>query len=291
MHIAHIKALGADTAGMSSEIIDLIEAAQDNGQAVTADQYPWLASSTTLSAALIPPWANEGGANERLKRFDDPTARDRLRADIAENLRRRNGPEAILFVAGNPDRLGKTLAEVAETAQLDAVDATIALLREGDQLIANFNQTDDDVRAFMQRPWVGTSSDSSPGHPRAVGSFAEKYHEYVVAQKVISVGEFVRSSTSATADAFGIPERGRLQTGHFADVVIFDPDRFAATATYTDPTSLSEGVVLTMVNGEAVVENDTPLDIAAGRPLLHTPTAGICPDPPSTTSTTTTSPG
>lgn len=257
-----------------------------DGVDVTADQYPWLASSTLLSSALLPPWANEGGADQRLQRFDDPAVQERLRTDIAENLRTRNGPEAILIVAGEPGNVGKTLAEIAEETQTDPVDATIDLMRQGDGLIANFNQTDEDVEAFMQRPWVGTSSDSSPGHPRSVGSFAQKYDEYVVQQEVISLGEFVRSSTSATADAFGIAERGRLQAGHFADIVVFDPERFAATATYTDAESLSEGIVLTMVNGDAAVENDTSLDTAAGRPLLHSPPDDMCPDATSAEPTT-----
>jgi N-acyl-D-aspartate/D-glutamate deacylase len=279
VHLAHIKALGADAKGKSAEIIAMVEAAQAAGQKVTADQYPWLASSTLLSAALIPPWANAGGRAALLARLDDPAVQARLHADIAENLRLRYGAEAVLIAAGNPKYVGRTIAQIAQAAQVGAVDAVVLVLRESDNLIANFNQGDDDVRAFMARPWVGTSSDSSAGHPRAVGSFAQKYAEYVVRQQHISLGQFVRSSTAFTADALGIAERGRLRAGHFADIVVFDPARFAARATYTAPTALSTGVVLTMVNGQAVVENDVPRRVAAGRALLRAPRAGLCPAP------------
>ncbi|HYP71809.1 MAG TPA: amidohydrolase family protein, partial [Variovorax sp.] len=209
---------------------------------------------------------------------DDPAVQVQLRAGITENLRLRNGAEAILIAAGNPKYVGKTLAEIAQASTGgEAVDATILVLRESENLIANFNQSDEDVRAFMKRPWVMTSSDSSPGHPRAVASFPQKYGEYVVRQKVISIGQFVNSSTSLTADSLGIVDRGRLKVGKFADIVVFDPVRFKARATYTAPTVLSEGIVLTMINGQAVVENDVPKNVAAGRALLRVPDASLCP--------------
>lgn len=277
VNVSHIMALGLDVQGQRGELIQMIEAAQAAGQNVTADQYPWLASSTYLSAALIPSWANAGGRTALLARFDDPAVQDRLRTDITENLRIRGGASAILFAAGNPAYVGKTLAEAAQAAGVDAVAATILVLRQSENLVANFNQSDDDVRAFMQRTWAMTSSDSSTGHPRAYGSFSQKYAEYVVRQKLISIGHFVRSSAALTADTLGLVERGRLKAGHFADIVLFDPARFEAKATYTAPATLSEGIVLTMVNGQAAVENDVPTNVAAGRALLRTPKAGTCP--------------
>lgn len=278
VHIAHIKALGADVQGMSGQLIKMVEDAQAAGQKVHADQYPWLASSTYLSAALIPAWANAGGRPALLQRFDDPAVQERLRAGIAENLRLRNGAAAVLIAAGNPKYVGKTLAQIAQASTRgDAVDATILVLRESENLVANFNQSEEDVRAFMKRPWVMTSSDSSPGHPRAVASFSQKYGEYVVRQKVISIGQFVNSSTSLTADSLGIVDRGRLKAGQFADIVVFDPARFKARASYTAPALLSEGIMLTMINGRAVVENDVPTNVAAGRALLRVPDPRLCP--------------
>lgn len=276
VHIAHIKALGVETQGMAGALIRMVEAAQQSGQKVTADQYPWLASSTNLSAALMPPWANAGGREALLKRFDDAAVQERLRKDITENLRLRNGPEAILISSGNPKYVGKTLQQIASATGTDAVAVVVQVLRESEVKIANFNQSDADVRAFMARPWVVTSSDSSAGHPRAVGSFAQKYAEYVVRQKHLSIGQFVRSSTALTADALGIAERGRLKAGHFADIVVFDPARFKARSTYTAPTLLSEGVVLTMVNGKPVVERDQPTGVAAGQVLLRKAREGLC---------------
>ncbi|SEA12865.1 hypothetical protein [Variovorax sp. YR216] len=183
--MAHIKALGVDVQGQSGDIIRRIDAARAKGLDITADHYPWTASSTRFSAALIPPWALDGGAKALLQRFDDPSVQQKLRTDIHENLRLRGGPDAILFADGNPKYVGKTLTQVMQASGQDAVDATIAVLRGGDLLIASFNQSDDDVRAFMKQPWVMTSSDSSPGHPRAVGTFSRKYDQYVVKESNI----------------------------------------------------------------------------------------------------------
>lgn len=276
VHVAHIKALGVDVQGQSGDIIKRIEKERAGGLDITADHYPWTASSTRFSAALLPPWANEGGRAATLQRFDDASQQERLRKDMRENLRLRGGPETILFSAGSTKYVGKTLADVAKASNADPVDAAIAVLRDGDLMIASFNQSDDDVRAFMKRPWVMTSSDSSLGHPRAYGTFARKYDQYVVKEHTISLAQFIRSSSSLTADTLGLKQRGHLRPGYYADVVVFDPARYVAKATYTQPTLLSEGVSTVLVNGQLAVDGGKPTGVGAGLPLLRTPKAGSC---------------
>ena len=81
------------------------------GQHVTADQYPWSASGTSLSASLVPRWAQDGGRTALLKRFDDASLAGKLRADMADNLRRRGGAASLLITTG-PHK-ASTLADVA----------------------------------------------------------------------------------------------------------------------------------------------------------------------------------
>lgn len=276
-NVAHIKALGKSVEGQSGTIIRMIEAARARGLRITADQYPWLASSTRFSAALIPPWALDGGRPAMLRRFDDPTQQQRLYRDIGENLRLRNGAGAILFSQGNPKYVGKTLQQLAQERNIDPVSAAIEVLRDGEIVIASFNQSNKDVVAFMKRPWVMTSSDSFHGHPRTVASFAEKYHEYVLNQHIITIAQFIRSSTSYPADALGISKRGRLQPGHFADVVVFDPVEYAPRATYVKNEERSVGVMATVINGELAVDEGKLTSAMPGRPLLRYPKQGICP--------------
>ncbi|XXQ56110.1 amidohydrolase family protein [Xenophilus aerolatus] len=277
VHVAHIKALGVAVQGQSGEVIRRIEAERAKGLAITADQYPWTASSTRFSAALMPPWALEGGREALLQRMADPAQQERLHKDITENLRLRGGPDAILFSAGNTKYVGKTLTQVMQGTGTDAIGATFAVLRDGDIHIASFTQSDDDIRAFMKRPWVMTSSDSVHGHPRMYATFARKYEQYVLKEKLITLPQFIRSSSALTADTLGLVKRGHLRPGWHADIVAFDPARYAARATYTQPALLSEGVRTVLVNGQLAVENGQLTNVAAGQPLLRVPKAGSCP--------------
>lgn len=270
VHIAHIKALGVDVQGQAPAIIALVEAAQARGQRVTADQYPWSASGTTLVAALVPQWAQDGGRTTLLARFDDAALGDRLRRDMAENLRKRGGAAALLITEGR--HKGRTLAAVASPG--DPVAAAIAVIREKDPAVASFNQSEADIQAFMKRPWVMTSSDASTGHPRVYGSFARKYAKYVVADRAITLRDFIERSSARTADIFGLDRRGHLRAGGFADIVVFDPRRYRERSTYDAPTRLAEGVRTVVVNGVIAVDKGKPTGGAAGRALARKPTGG-----------------
>lgn len=273
-HISHIKALGIDVQGQAGAIIAKVEAAQRAGQKVTADQYPWEASGTSLVASLMPLWAQDGGRPALLKRFDDPALAERLHRDTQENLRKRGGADKLLIVQGK--YVNRTLADVAKELGQDPVRAAISVIRIADPGVVSFNQSEADIVAFMKRPWVMTSSDASGGHPRVYGSFARKYAKYVKAEQVISLRDFVERSSSLTADTFGIQDRGRLRPGAFADVVVFDPQSYSARATYQSPRLLAQGVRTVVVNGVVALDNGAMTGKAAGRALAHAPTPGSC---------------
>ncbi|HYW17530.1 MAG TPA: amidohydrolase family protein [Allosphingosinicella sp.] len=271
VHISHIKALGVDVHGQAPAIIAKVESARRRGQAVTADQYPWSASGTSLAASLVPLWAQDGDRPKLLERLDDP----RLRSGMAENLRRRGGPAALLITEGALS--GRTLADIAKSRGEDPVAAAIAVIREGDPAVASFNQVEPDIKAFMRRPWVMTGSDASAGHPRTFGSFARKYAKYVDSERILNLRQFIERSSTLAADTFRLEGRGRLKAGAFADVVVFDPGRYAARATYAQPRLTAAGVGTVLVNGILAVDRGVLTGRAAGRALLHRPTPGTCP--------------
>ncbi len=267
VHIAHIKALGVDVHGQAPAIIAQIEAAQKAGQIVHADQYPWSASGTGLSAALLPRWAQDGGRPAMLKRFDDETTMARMRPEIAENLRRRGGSASLLITSGPTGVEGQTLEQVAKARGVDPVEAAIAILKQREAGVASFNQHEDDIAAFMTRPWVVTSSDASQGHPRYYASYARKYATYVKDKRVLDLGTFIDRSTVVTARMFGLDGRGALKAGAFADVIAFDPAKFGPRADYAHATLFSTGMRFVVVNGALAIENGEPTGSAAGRPL------------------------
>jgi N-acyl-D-amino-acid deacylase len=274
VHISHIKALGVDVQGMAPAIIAKVDAARAAGLNVTADQYPWSASGTSLVASLMPIWAQDGGRPALLKRFDDPALAAKLRAGIAENMRKRGGADKLLIVEGR--YRNQTLAAVARAMGKDAVDAAIAVIRIADPGVVSFNQSEADIATFMAQPWVMTGSDASGGHPRVYGTFARKYANYVVAEKLLTLRQFIDRSSALTADWFGLKDRGHLRAGAFADIVVFDPKAYASRATYQAPRLLAAGVRTVLVNGVVAVDRGRMTGKAAGRALPHTPPAGTC---------------
>lgn len=270
-HVSHIKALGVDVQGQAPAVIARIAAARAAGLNITASQYPWSASGSSMVASLVPLWAQDGGRTAMLARFDDPAQATRLHADIAENMRKRGGPTKLLITEGA--ERNRTLAEVAVATKTDPITAAIAVIRVGDPGVISFNQSEADIAAFMRQPWVMTDSDASPGHPRVYGSFARKYAKYVVADHVLTLREMIERSSSLTADTFGLTGRGHLKAGAFADVVVFDPRRYAPRATYQQPTELAVGVQTVVVNGILAVDGGKLTGRAAGRALPHRPPA------------------
>lgn len=267
VHIAHIKALGVDVWGKSEPIIETINAARASGQKVTADQYPWPASGTRISNALLPRWVKSGTAEDYMARLDDPALRDKILSETRENLRRRGGPKAVLITQDKEDWQGLTLDQIAANNDLPPEEMAIEIARRGDASIASFNMNADDIANFMRQPWVMTSSDGSNGHPRKYASFPRKYETYVKDMGLMDVGTFIHRSTGLTATTFGLCDRGFLRPGYKADIAVFDPDNFRQIADFHKPEELSEGVTYLFVNGEAVIKDGVSMPVLPGKVL------------------------
>jgi N-acyl-D-amino-acid deacylase len=280
VHFAHIKALGVDVHGQAQAVIDAVNAARAAGQDVTADQYPWLASGSSLDASLLPRWAVDGGAPALLKRLDDPATLARIRDEMQENMRRRGGAKSLLLIGEGFDWTGKTLEQMAQQWRLDPRDAALRIIRQSIETrqagqrdrgtsVASFNMAQTDVDLFMKQPWVVTSSDGSDGHPRMFATFPEKYLRYVKDRQVIDMPTFIHQSTGRTADIYRIDRRGYLRPAYFADVAVIDPAKFAPRADYIHPRELSVGVNKLFVNGMLAVDNSQTTGATAGRALLR----------------------
>jgi len=264
-NISHIKCLGVDVWGMSSAIIDTIRAARSRGLRITADQYPYRASGTHLGAALLPKWVF-ADIDDYTPRLMDPSLLPQIQAGVAENIRRRGGASSLLLVlAQMPGLAGKTLAEVAEVWELSAEDTAIKIIANGDAAIASFNMTEEDLFLFMQQEWVMTSSDGTTAHPRKYGSFPKKIREYVLEKRILPLATMIWKSSGLTAEVFGIPKRGQLKVGNYADVLIFNPTELRDNASYTDPARLSSGMWYIFLNGEVAVAEGEVQDRLLGR--------------------------
>ena len=281
VHIAHLKALGVDMHGKARDLVSIVEAARASGLNVTADQYPFVASGSSLQASLLPRWSVEGGRAALLKRLHDPATLPRIRTEMGENLRRRGGADSLLFNSTGQPWSGKTLAAMAAEWKVEPVDAALRIIgnANNDQAdsVTSFNMDPEDVKLLMRQPWVVTGSDGSDGHPRQYATFPEKYANYVQQDPVLTTAQFIRRSTGLTADILGLDRRGYLRPGYFADVVVLDAAAYRPKADYLHPAVLSVGVIDLWVNGELAVDAGQLTDALLGRVLSHVPTAGTCP--------------
>ena len=276
--VTHVKALGPRVWGYSQAIVERIDRARAQGIEVYADQYPYDASGTSITGALVPRWAQVGGGDSLLARIRDDETHARLRADMLDNLDRRGGADRLLFrdsPRGEDDIAGRTLAEVARERSMEPVDAAIDILSRGGAAVISFNMIERDIETLMRQPWTMTSTDgflAAPGqgfHPRGNGTYARKLSRYVIERKTVSLSQAIHSMTGLPASVFRMDDRGTIRPGAMADIVVFDLDRVTDRATYLEPYQLSEGMVYVMVNGELAIDGGEFTGAVAGRVLTR----------------------
>ena len=270
-NLGHVKALGVDVWGYADSVLRLMREERARGHMVVADQYPWTASGTGLSAALLPRWVQAGGRDSMLARIADPVQKQKMLAEMRDNMRRRGGDSTLLLINGGTSArpyIGKTLKEVGAAKGTPSAETALELIRTGiDMGVASFNMTEQDIETFMKDPFVMTSSDGSGGHPRLYGTYPRKIRRYVLDKPVITMQRMVQASSAQVADVYGIRERGWLKPGYYADVIVFDPKTIREQATYEAPEKLSVGMRWVFVNGKAAVAEGVPTGVMAGRGL------------------------
>ena len=273
VHISHIKALGKDVWGQSRQVVALIDDAREAGLDITANQYPWEASGTRISSALIPRWVMADSEEQRNARLRDPQQLPAIRDEMQQNLFRRGGPGAILVTADWSPHRGNTLARIAASMQVDAVDAAIEVVIGGDPSIASFVMSQDDIDVFAIQPWVMTGSDGGSGHPRLYATYPKAWQDFIVKRELLSIEQFVHRSSGQVADTLGLCDRGYIQPGQIADIAVIDAEHFLPAASYDRPTELSTGVDYLLVNGVIAIRDGEYQNQRAGLILRGKPSS------------------
>jgi N-acyl-D-amino-acid deacylase len=286
--IYHLKLAGKDNWNKLDGVTNTIESARHSGVRISANMYTYTAGATGLNAAM-PLWVQDGGLEAWIARLREPALRAKVIAEMRnphpgtwENLYAAAGAQGVLLLAFKNPKLkpltGKTLAEVAKMRGVSPEDAAIDLVVEdGTRVgVGYFLMSEDNIRRQVALPWVSFGSDEqgdapegvfllSAAHPRAYGNFARVFAEYVRKDHAISIEEAVRKLTSLPADNLSLKDRGRLKSGNFADVVVFDPRTIQDHATYERPHQLSTGVSYVVVNGILAIKDGKPTGVASGR--------------------------
>lgn len=276
VQLSHHKASGQKNWGRVKESVAKIADARRAGVDVQADQYPYTASSTGL-AVTIPNWAHEGGSAKLTERLRDPAARARIRGEETETGRAWDRI-VIARARHHPEYSGRSVADLAREAGKDPLEWTCDTLveHEGAVDIIHHSMSEDDVRHVMSQPWIAIGSDSRANapygplsfgkpHPRSYGTFPRVLGRYARDEKVVTLEDAVRKMTSLTAKHLRLRDRGRIEIGAWADLVVFDPENVADVATYDDPHRYPVGIEHVIVNGHVAIEAGETTAERAGR--------------------------
>lgn len=279
VQISHFKISAKPLWGKSYETIGMVEAARREGIDVTIDQYPYTASSTSMST-MLPSWALAGGDAKTHKRLIDPATRKKIKAEMLEDLAvdsRTNFDYAVIArFAPDTSLQGKNISQInkvkkrPETADSEA-ELIMDLVDKGFAQMVFHKMSEDDVQAILRYPFTMIGSDAgiyafnkNQPHPRGYGSNARVLGRYVRDFQALSLEEAIRKMTSLPAARFGIKNRGLLREGYAADLVIFDPETIKDEATFDKPHAYSSGISYVIVNGEITLENGKHTGVLKG---------------------------
>jgi dihydroorotase/N-acyl-D-amino-acid deacylase len=285
--VTHHKVIGKKYWGRSVETLKLIDEARARGVDATIDMYPYTASSTSIQAALLPAWAQEGGRDALMKRLDNPDTREKIKAESATIIREERGggdPKNVVASSCGFDAslAGKNLAEITAKRGLpvtieNAADTAMWIVMEGGCQGIFHAISEEDLQRIVVHPATMIASDGeiptfgqAVPHPRSYGTFVRVLGLYVRDRKLLPLETAVRKMSAFPAQRLGLADRGVLRPGLKADVAIFDPARVADTATYEKPHSYAAGVSTVIVNGQIVFENGAMTPARPGR-LLYGP--------------------
>jgi len=286
--IYHLKAAGRENWSKLDQVIEKVQGAREQGLRITADMYTYTAGATGLDAAM-PPWVQEGGLREWIRRLRDPAIRRRVAREMTtptnewESLYLLAGSaDAVLLVGFKQDSLkhltGRTLADVAAERGQAPEETAIDLVIADDSRVGTiyFLMSEDNVRKQIALPWVSFGSDEaslategvfllSNPHPRAYGNVARLLGKYVRDEEVIPLEEAIRRLTSLPAGNLGLRKRGSLVPGNYADIVVFNRDSIADRATFEQPHAYATGMVHVFVNGQQVLRDGQHTGATPGR--------------------------
>ena len=284
----YLKAAGQPNWDKMPQAIARIDAARKDGLSISANMYTYVAGATGLDAAM-PPWVQEGGLDAWVDRLKKPE----IRARVLQEMRSPTDAwENLWLMAGSADRVqfigfktaklkpltGKTLAEVAKMRGTSPEDTMIDLVIEDHTRVdtAYFLMSEDNVELGLSQPWVALGSDAESSapegvflkastHPRAYGNFARFLGHYVRDRKIAPLPDAIRRLTRLPAENWKLKDRGCLDPGCYADVVVFDPATIADHATFEKPQVFATGVSDVVVNGVPVLKNGKHTGARPGR--------------------------
>ena len=282
VQISHFKLSGQQNWGRSKETIPMIIKAREAGIDVTIDQYPYTASSTSIST-LLPDWALADGQDSINARLNNPVLRKKIKAEMLVKLQKRKlkhwSYAVIAYFRPDTSYNGKSIEEInllkgrKHKAKYEA-ETIMDMMALGGASAVFHGMSEDDVKNIMRYPFNMFASDatirilnSGNPHPRGYGTNARVLGKYVREEKVLTLEEAIRRMTSLPAQKFQLNNRGLLREGFAADILVFNEQEVKDLSTFSQPHQYSTGFKFVLVNGVLTVENGEHTGARAGKSL------------------------
>lgn len=282
VEISHFKTTYKPNWGRAKSMIDQVDKARREGIEVTVDQYPYIASSTSLNTRL-PSWAFGGGRDSLMWRLKDKATRARIVKSMHDDLKEKQAKDYsyALVARYTPDSTvnGLTISQVnvkwgnKPTAD-NEIETILKMIEAGSASMVFFSMDENDLKLIMQYPFNMIASDAginrfgvSMPHPRGYGTNARVLGRYVREMKIIRLEEAIRRMTSLPAQKFQLTDRGLLKPGMAADIVVFDENTVTDKSTFEKPHQYSVGFKYVIVNGAITVDNGKHTGVRGGTVL------------------------
>ena len=282
VQISHLKAAGKKNWGKMEQALHLIEKAQSGGLDVTADMYTYPAGSTGLRS-LLPEWSLEGGVGLAIERLVVSATREKMEEEMKVTGFCSDVEFDQVYISSSPDKReieGNYIADLADSADKSPYDWIFDTLHETKMnvMMVNFMMSEENIKMGLQHPAVMIGTDSfglavegplSKGkpHPRCYGTYPRLLGHYVREQKTLTLEEAIRKSSGFPAQKLGWTDRGLIKKGHWADIVVFDPDTIKDSSTYQDPHQYPDGISHVIVNGGIVLDDGSHNGSRPGKAL------------------------
>ncbi|WP_417456566.1 N-acyl-D-amino-acid deacylase family protein [Kordiimonas sp.] len=265
VHISHLKVVYGKGAARADELLAFMEGKRTSGTRLSADVYPYAASFTGVGI-IFPEWALPPTDYKALRESRE----DELKAYLATRIKKRGGPDALLF--GTAPYAGKTMAEAAREAGKSPVDFMADLGPTGGSA-AHFVMDRALVDKLVTADEVALSTDGSPTmrHPRGYGTYARLIEYYVREKGLMSLETAIHKATGLPAEIMQIEDRGIIKPGMTADLIIFKPEQVHEETNFTTPHKLATGFDMVLVRGQSAFEHGKATGKRTGKVLTKTP--------------------
>lgn len=280
VQISHLKVQGKPNWDKTDRLFDMIEAASEERGNVHFDRYPYTAYATGLSN-LFPIWSREGGNTRFRERLRDETLAEQIKSYVVEKVQSLGSWHSVMItgVRGEDSKYaGWRMDDIALDKNIDPYEATLTMILGGGASTVCFGMSEENTKRILAHPLCmictdGSAQAKSPGtgHPRNFGSFPRVLGYYTREQKIFDLPAAIHKTTAMPAEKLHLEKRGRLRSGYYADIVVFNPEAIKDTATYEDPKQYPVGISHVLVNGEIAVRDGEHTGTLAGRVLRFQP--------------------